>query len=108
MMRNAAESLRPGGYFIGTIPNANDIVYVNFQLVFVFSSVLIVSTIQFFVRSKRQKKAGGPSFGNDVFKIELNCDVNEQFPLFGAKYDFFLEGVVNCPEFLVHFPLLIK
>ena len=28
------------------------------------------------------------------------------FPLFGAKYHFSLEGVVNCPEFLVYFPLL--
>ena len=29
-------------------------------------------------------------------------------PLFGAKYDFHLEGVVDCPEFLVHFPTLEK
>jgi len=33
MMKNAAESLRPGGYFIGTIPNANDIVFVNFFII---------------------------------------------------------------------------
>lgn len=26
MLRNAAECLKPGGYFIGTIPNANEIV----------------------------------------------------------------------------------
>lgn len=25
-IRNAADNLRPGGYFIGTIPDANDIV----------------------------------------------------------------------------------
>ncbi len=29
-------------------------------------------------------------------------------PLFGAKYDFHLEGVVDCPEFLVYFPVLEK
>ena len=28
MMRNAAENLKPGGYFIGTTPDANDIMYV--------------------------------------------------------------------------------
>lgn len=29
-------------------------------------------------------------------------------PFFGAKYNFHLEGVVNCPEFLVHLPTLCK
>lgn len=29
MMRNASECLRPGGYFIGTIPDAYDLVYVD-------------------------------------------------------------------------------
>lgn len=28
------------------------------------------------------------------------------YPLFGCKYDFNLEGVVDVPEFLVYFPLL--
>ena len=32
----------------------------------------------------------------------------ERIPLFGAQVDFHLEGVVNCPEFLVHFPTLEK
>ena len=32
----------------------------------------------------------------------------EDFPLFGAKYDFHLEGVVDCPEFLVHMPTMEK
>lgn len=32
MLRNAAESLKTGGYFIGTIPDAYDIVYVFFFL----------------------------------------------------------------------------
>lgn len=35
------------------------------------------------------------------------CDT-EVFPIFGAKYNFHLEGVVDCPEFLVNFPVLIK
>lgn len=82
MLENAAECLREGGYFIGTIPNANEIM-------------------------KRQRAAGSDTFGNDVYKITFLCDT-EQPPLFGAKYNFQLDGVVDCPEFLVHFPTLIK
>lgn len=82
MIRNAAECLRTGGYFIGTIPDANEIV-------------------------KRQRDAGNVSFGNDLYRITFQCDT-EQPPLFGAKYNFELDGVVNCPEFLVYFPLLVK
>lgn len=82
MIRNAAECLKTGGYFIGTIPDANDIM-------------------------KRQREAEDVSFGNDLYRITFLCDT-EQPPLFGAKYNFELDGVVNCPEFLVYFPLLVK
>lgn len=82
MIRNAAECLRPGGYFIGTIPDANDIM-------------------------KRQHESDADEFGNEIYRIKFLCDT-EAPPLFGAKYNFELDGVVNCPEFLVHFPLLVK
>ncbi|XP_076243622.1 RNA guanine-7 methyltransferase [Calliopsis andreniformis] len=82
MMRNASECLRPGGYFIGTIPDANDLV-------------------------SRWQKCDGNKFGNDVYSIEFFCD-KKQPPLFGAKYNFHLEEVVDCPEFLVHLPILRK
>lgn len=36
------------------------------------------------------------------------CNIDEPFPIFGAKYNFHLEGVVDCPEFLVYFPALVK
>lgn len=82
MIRNAAECLSPGGYFIATIPNAYEIM-------------------------RRQREAQSKSFGNEVYNIEFVCDT-EKPPLFGAKYKFHLEGVVDCPEFLVHFPTLLK
>ncbi|XP_058812462.1 mRNA cap guanine-N7 methyltransferase [Topomyia yanbarensis] len=82
MLKNAAECLKEGGYFIGTIPDANEIM-------------------------KRQRAAGSDSFGNEVYRISFLCDT-EKPPLFGAKYNFQLDGVVDCPEFLVHFPTLIK
>uniref|UniRef100_A0A1L8DGV5 mRNA cap guanine-N(7) methyltransferase n=1 Tax=Nyssomyia neivai TaxID=330878 RepID=A0A1L8DGV5_9DIPT len=82
MVRNAWECLKPGGYFIGTIPDANEIM-------------------------RRQKLSDSHTFGNDVYNIDFQCDT-EKPPLFGAKYNFHLEGVVDCPEFLVHFPTLVK
>ncbi|KAJ8898367.1 hypothetical protein PR048_003727 [Dryococelus australis] len=82
MLQNAAECLRPGGFFIGTIPDAYEIV-------------------------RRLKASGSNVFGNDLYTIEFECDT-EHLPLFGAKYNFHLEGVVDCPEFLVHFPTLKK
>ncbi|KAJ8334939.1 hypothetical protein SKAU_G00405780 [Synaphobranchus kaupii] len=78
MLRNACERLRPGGYFIGTTPDA-------FELV------------------KRLEASESNSFGNEVFKVTFQK--KEDYPLFGCQYDFSLEGVVNVPEFLVYFPL---
>ncbi|KAJ3655132.1 hypothetical protein Zmor_014271 [Zophobas morio] len=82
MIRNASECLQPGGFFIGTIPDANDLI-------------------------ARARRENSNSFGNDVYQVKFDCDVNKP-PLFGAKYNFHLDGVVDCPEFLVHFPTLIK
>ncbi|KAH0549375.1 mRNA cap guanine-N7 methyltransferase [Cotesia glomerata] len=82
MMRNASESLKPGGYFIATIPNANDLVY-------------------------QWKQAEGNKFGNSVYNVEFLCD-KENIPLFGAKYNFHLEDVVDCPEFLINVTVLKK
>ncbi|XP_077295767.1 RNA guanine-7 methyltransferase [Arctopsyche grandis] len=81
-LRNAAEALRPGGIFIGSIPDAEQ----------------VVSRI----------KANKGAFGNDIYKVEPLFDWSKGFPLFGAKYDFHLEGVVDCPEYLVYFPLLVE
>jgi mRNA (guanine-N7-)-methyltransferase len=55
---------------------------------------------------KRLRNSDSNSFGNEVYKITFHVDDKSNLPLFGCKYDFFLEGVVNCPEFLVYFPLL--
>jgi len=81
MLRNACESLRPGGYFIGTTPDANELV-------------------------KRLKKADGTSFGNEVYNVEFES--KDSFDVFGTKYHFKLHEVVDCPEFLVYFPIVEK
>merc|ERR1712025_599499 len=83
ILRNACECLKPGGYFIGTTPNAYELV-------------------------KRLKNSPDMSFGNDIYRVTFCGNEKEKLPLFGAKYDFHLEGVVDCPEFLVYFPLVEK
>lgn len=84
MLSNISECIKPGGYFFGTIPNAHEIV-------------------------SRAKKSSDLSFGNRIFSIKLMFDPkSDGYPLFGGKYDFHLEGVVDCPEFLVNFDLLVK
>ncbi|KAL0961683.1 hypothetical protein UPYG_G00330380 [Umbra pygmaea] len=78
MLRNACERLRPGGYFIGTTPDAYELV-------------------------KRLEASDSSSFGNEVFSVTFHQ--KGEYPLFGCQYDFNLEGVVDVPEFLVYFPL---
>lgn len=78
MLRNACERLKPGGFFIGTTPDA-------FELV------------------KRLEASDSLSFGNEVFKVSFQS--KGFYPQFGCQYHFSLEDVVNVPEFLVYFPL---
>ncbi|XP_030042493.1 mRNA cap guanine-N(7) methyltransferase [Microcaecilia unicolor] len=81
MLRNACERLCPGGYFIGTTPNGFEIV-------------------------KRLEASDTDSFGNEVYTVKFQK--KGEYALFGCKYDFNLEEVVNVPEFLVYFPLLVE
>ncbi|THD23919.1 mRNA cap guanine-N7 methyltransferase [Fasciola hepatica] len=109
-LANVNHCLRPGGYFIATIPNAYEVVRrAKKAYREIHQSVTInkdsVEEIQ---------------FGNSVYSIRFpissysvkpNDDRGTQscslsFPLFGSRYDFTLEGVVDCPEFLVYPPLL--
>ncbi|XP_068621347.1 mRNA cap guanine-N7 methyltransferase [Battus philenor] len=83
MLTNISECLAPGGYFFGTIPNAYEIV-------------------------SRAQKASNNMFENRIYQIKLLFDPKKGYPLFGGKYDFHLEGVVDCPEFLVNFNLFVK
>ena len=80
---NVAENLKPGGYFVGTIPDANILV------------------------KKLRLKARNLEFGNDYYSIKFNSD---RFPksagAFGLKYGFYLEDCVGerrrTPEGLIY------
>lgn len=104
LFRNVAGCLRSGGFFLATIPNAYE----------------IVRRANDAFRSTK----GDIVFGNSVYSIRfqpdvcqptLDSDINHEgtwgalkFPLFGARYDFQLDGVVDCPEYLVYPPLFEK
>lgn len=69
-------------------------------------AVLMLFFLMFY--RKRLRMAEGMEFGSEVYKITFEGSDKHNLPLFGAKYHFMLEGVVDCPEFLVYFPLLKK
>lgn len=81
MLQNASECLRKGGYFIGTMPDSYELI-------------------------RRLKSADGSSYGNAVYQVSF--ENKTALSLFGMKYNFHLEEVVDCPEFLVHFPMLVE
>uniref|UniRef100_A0A0N5A9G1 mRNA cap guanine-N(7) methyltransferase n=1 Tax=Syphacia muris TaxID=451379 RepID=A0A0N5A9G1_9BILA len=88
MIRNATERLKPGGYFIGTLPDADRIMYCI-------------------------RKNGTGVFENEVLRLEYVNKKGLQTddyvpPVFGASFQFRLDEQVNCPEYLVHFPVMVK
>jgi mRNA (guanine-N7-)-methyltransferase len=95
MLLNTSEQLRPGGYFVATIPDANVL-----------------------VRNCRESNVPDGSFGNSKFRVRFTGEhwdaQNHKLILpkekpFGIKYYFTLNNAVeDCPEFLVHFPTLEK
>lgn len=55
---------------------------------------------------RRLETSETESFGNEIYTVKFQK--KGSYPLFGCKYDFKLEGVVDVPEFLVYFPLLTE
>ncbi|KAF5401346.1 mRNA cap guanine-N7 methyltransferase [Paragonimus heterotremus] len=114
-LNNVSCCLRPGGFFIATIPNAYELVRRANQA---YNSS---------PRLNEDKGRAALEFGNSIYSVRFpresftvnhieppltddgcpkeSCD-SLQFPLFGARYEFHLESVVDCPEFLVYPPLV--
>ncbi|KAJ3196621.1 mRNA cap guanine-N7 methyltransferase [Irineochytrium annulatum] len=77
-LENVTRSLKEGGRFIGTIPDA-------FRIM------------------KRLREAGGTSFGNSIYNISFDSKHHDDY--FGHKYFFELaDAIDNCPEFVFNFP----
>lgn len=80
MLDNVSRYLRPGGVFIGTIPNAE-------RLMESLDAI--------------EPDAPELSFGNAVYKIKFE-ERNPQ-PIYGHKYWFYLQDAVDdVPEYVVH------
>lgn len=85
-LENITDRLVPGGYFIGTVPNANRLV-------------------------KLLRSVDGYSWGNSVCSLEFDQKIfgpdKKIIPAFGARYTFRLTDAVDTvPEYLVHFEVL--
>ncbi|KAI3912243.1 hypothetical protein MKW98_012054 [Papaver atlanticum] len=82
-LANVSALLRPGGTFIGTMPDANVII-------------------------KKLREAEGPTFGNSIYWIRFDEEYDHKrfrsSTSFGIKYEFHLEDAVDCPEWIVPFP----
>lgn len=65
-LENVSENLKPGGYFIGTTTNGNELV-------------------------RRLRESEGNSFGNEIYEIKFYQEQKDTFDLFGVKFDFRLE-----------------
>lgn len=86
MLSNISRYLRPGGVFIGTIPNAESLLEHLREL---------------------PPETEELTFGNAVYKVRF--DSREHPEPFGHKYWFFLrDAVENVPEFLVHWDNFIS
>nr|XP_016514077.1 PREDICTED: mRNA cap guanine-N7 methyltransferase 1-like [Nicotiana tabacum] len=81
-LANVSALLRPGGIFVGTMPDANVII-------------------------KKLREAEGLAFGNSVYWIRFDEEFSEKKFIssnpFGIKYKFHLEDAVDCPEWIVPF-----
>ncbi|KNE71147.1 hypothetical protein AMAG_15813 [Allomyces macrogynus ATCC 38327] len=82
MLANVTARLRPGGFFIGTCPNANTIV-------------------------RKLRHADGLEFGNSIYTVKFTQ--KDECPVYGHEYSFRLvDAVDDCPEYLVHWPSFVK
>ncbi|KAJ3295192.1 mRNA cap guanine-N7 methyltransferase [Borealophlyctis nickersoniae] len=81
-LQNITQHLKPGGHFLGTIPNAYWLV-------------------------KKLRATEGLSFGNSILKITF--EQKDNYPMFGHKFFFELtDAIDDCPEYLLYFPKLVE
>jgi len=85
MLTNVAKWLRPGGTFIGTIPDEETL----------------------FGRLEETGDAAALEFGNDEYKVEFDIRYAQGDMPFGNKYHFWLKDAVdNVPEYVVDWRML--
>lgn len=86
MLKNVSEWLRPGGVFLGTVPNADQLLARLDQL---------------------PPDSKDLSFGNSVYKIRFEERTSR--PLFGHRYYFYLrDAVEDVPEYIVEWDNFVE
>lgn len=82
-LRNVTDRLKPGGLFLGTVPNSHRLV-------------------------KLIRSVPGLTWSNSICKLQFDSETDKDFfPDFGARYTFALaDAVDHVPEYLVHFTAL--
>jgi mRNA (guanine-N7-)-methyltransferase len=74
-MQNVADRLNPGGFFCGTVPNAE-------------------------MLKQKQKKAVDEKWANSICSLQFEGELEREF---GARYIFWMRGAVDhLPEYVVH------
>jgi len=88
-INNIVAHMKPGGHFVGTIPDANVL-----------------------VRKLRAEPDGKMDFGNDVYRVRFDGtskSFEQEKGYFGHKYNFFLKDSIDeCDEFLIPWQKLWK
>ncbi|TFY69279.1 hypothetical protein EVG20_g3228 [Dentipellis fragilis] len=88
MLENASRWLRKGGVFVGTIPNAEQL-------------------LQRLDALPPDTPSSDLSFGNSVYKIRFENRTSR--PLYGHRYWFFLrDAVEDVPEYIVHWDNFVQ
>jgi mRNA (guanine-N7-)-methyltransferase len=86
MLQNVTRWLRPGGVFVGTIPNAEQLLMRLDQI---------------------PAESSELSFGNSVYSIKF--ETRQPRPLYGHRYSFFLQDAVeDIPEYVVHWESFVQ
>ncbi|RYR70172.1 hypothetical protein Ahy_A03g016681 isoform A [Arachis hypogaea] len=100
-LANVSALLRPGGIFIGTMPDANVIIKKLRQGCWCPTNLSAITVL-----------TEGLAFGNSVYWIRFDEEFSDKkfksSSPFGIKYTFHLEDAVDCPEWIVPFQVFQK
>ena len=61
-------------------------------------------------RKRLRKSESGRRVENELYhmRFEMDAEMAAKLPMVGARYHFYLEDVVDCPEYLIHLPFLTR
>jgi len=97
MLDNVSRWMRPGGVFLGTIPNAEQLMYVHLISSYPKDHFLIL----WFEGRDSLEESDDLTFGNPIYNIRFETQTHPS--LYGHKYWFYLQDAVeDVPEYVVH------